>query len=285
MATERNPKHLTKTQLKALRLKLAPGQEPVGQYWSNRARVYRDLYDADAAVPMREYRPPSEAQVKALEIGRYIASTVECQGCKDRFYPYEMGNGGAVRYCSPCYEKSLKKEASDCATSWVSLDPLFVDLETTGLGYDAEVIEIAILDKSGSILLETLIKPSSPIPEQATFVNGITNDMVSGSPAFVDVVDQISGIIKGRRIVAHNSNFDYEMLCGEFRRCGKKELFPTGNWLCSMMLLCDLNNDRYPSLFDAMLISGVTPPEEGAPHRAKYDAECCRRIVLKFAGQ
>ncbi len=281
---ERNPKHLTKTQLKALRLKPAPDQQPVGRYWSGRARAYRYLYDADAAVPMKEYRPPTEAQARALERGRYIAVTVECKGCKDRFYPYDLGKNGLTSYCKPCYESHLKKEASDCAKQWLLLDPLFVDLETTGLGWDDQVIEIAILDKNGFVLFETLIKSSLPIPEEATSVNGITNSMVENSPSFVDVVDQIGSIIQGRKIIAHNSSFDFTMLFGEFRRCGKKELFPTDSWFCTMKLLCDQNDGRYPSLGDSMAIS-CAEPGDGVSHRARFDADCCRRIVLSLASQ
>lgn len=278
---QRNDRHMTRTQLKELRLKPAPGQQPVDRYWSNRSRVYRDLYDADKAVPMREYRPPSEAQKLALEKGRYIAATVECMDCKGRFYPYDMRG----RYCLPCNTLRLKKEASDCARGWLELDPIFIDLETTGLCYDSEVIEIAILDKIGNCLFETLIKPSSPILEEATAINGITNSMVEKSPSFVDVADEIAEIIKERKIIAHNASFDFTMLFGEFRRCGKKELFPTDTWFCTMKLLCDQNEGRYPSLHDSMAISCADLPGEGVSHRAKFDANCCRRIVLKLADQ
>lgn len=282
---QRNERHMTKTQLKALRLKLAPGQQPVDRYWSSVAKVFRDLYDADQAVPMREYRAPTEAQIKALEHGRWIAATVECKGCKNRVYPYELGNKGASRFCSPCHGMHIKKEASKCAKRWLELDPLFIDLETTGLSHEAEVIEIAILDKSGLVVFETLVKPSSPIPNEATSVNGITNRMVESSPSFAQVVDQVGSIIQGRSIIAHNSHFDFSMLYREFRRCDKKDLFPTDSWHCTMRLLCDQNEGRYPSLDLAMHLSGAEHPSEGEFHRARYDADCCRLVVLKLAHQ
>lgn len=41
---------------------------------------------------------------------------------------------------------------------------LILDTETTGLGDDAEIVEIAIIDQDKNVLLNSLVKPSKPIP-------------------------------------------------------------------------------------------------------------------------
>lgn len=71
-----NRRLLTKTQLRAERLKPAPGQRPASRYWQGMGWV--SLYDAAAAVPMRPYRAPSSAQLAALAAGRELIGTAPC---------------------------------------------------------------------------------------------------------------------------------------------------------------------------------------------------------------
>jgi DNA polymerase-3 subunit epsilon len=48
-----------------------------------------------------------------------------------------------------------------------------LDTETTGLGHDAEIIEIAIICAfSGKTFINTLVKPRNPIPPSATAIHG-----------------------------------------------------------------------------------------------------------------
>jgi exonuclease, DNA polymerase III, epsilon subunit family len=97
----------------------------------------------------------------------------------------------------------------------------FLDIETTGL--DAylgdRVCEIAILrTRDGRILdsFETLVNPGRNIPPGAVSINGITDDMVKGSPFFVDVAYNILSSVNGSVIVAHNAPFDLGFLFREF---------------------------------------------------------------------
>jgi hypothetical protein len=55
---------LTKTQLKAERLKPALGQQPAAYYWQGMGWV--NQYDASLAVAMRPYRASTPAQIAAL---------------------------------------------------------------------------------------------------------------------------------------------------------------------------------------------------------------------------
>lgn len=48
---------------------------------------------------------------------------------------------------------------------------LVIDTETTGLTYADEIIELAVLNTSGTVLLHTLVKPSRPIPASDTIHN------------------------------------------------------------------------------------------------------------------
>ncbi|NDD11792.1 MAG: hypothetical protein EB072_03880 [Betaproteobacteria bacterium] len=55
--------------------------------------------------------------------------------------------------------------------------PVFLDTETTGLSPSSgdKIVEIAIVDGSGRILLNSLVDPGRAIPWHATNVHGITD--------------------------------------------------------------------------------------------------------------
>lgn len=54
---------------------------------------------------------------------------------------------------------------------------IILDTETTGLDNTAEIVEISVINDQGEVLLDTLIKPTKPIPGDATAIHGITNEM------------------------------------------------------------------------------------------------------------
>ena len=66
-----------------------------------------------------------------------------------------------------------------------SQDPVYLDTETTGLELKDEIVEIAIIDKNGLVLIDSLIKPKQPIPDSATAIHHISNEMVKDSPTFL----------------------------------------------------------------------------------------------------
>lgn len=70
---------------------------------------------------------------------------------------------------------------------------IFCDTETTGQDRNAEVCEIAIVDEHENVLFESLVKPSKPIPQAATKIHGITNEMVANAPTFAEIWHQIEG--------------------------------------------------------------------------------------------
>lgn len=62
---------------------------------------------------------------------------------------------------------------------------IFLDTETTGLGRDAEIIDLGVVDMHGNVLIDTLIAPRSPIPPETTRVHGIVDADVIGAPGWM----------------------------------------------------------------------------------------------------
>jgi DNA polymerase-3 subunit epsilon len=94
-------------------------------------------------------------------------------------------------------------------------DWAILDTETTGL-YDAEIVEIAIINNLGEMLLDALVKPSIPIPAEATDIHGISDAMVADAPTFPEVYPT-DAALKDKRVLIYNSAFDIKILnyCGQ----------------------------------------------------------------------
>jgi len=144
-----------------------------------------------------------------------------------------------------------------------------IDVETTGKGN--RITEISIFKYDGKTVIDeftTLINPECFIPTHITALTGIDSQMVANAPIFGDVAQDILSITENAIFVAHNVNFDYNVIRGEFKRIGidfnrkklctvrlSRTLLP-GHRSYSLGKICkDLNID----LFDR--------------HRARGDAE------------
>lgn len=114
-------------------------------------------------------------------------------------------------YNHPNFKKDEQK-AVQWAKNFLQKDFVILDTETTGLGNDDEIVEIAIISKYGSTILDTLIKPSKPIPPEVTAIHGITNEMVENAPSFNEVWQEIIPKINGKRVLIYNADFDARMI-------------------------------------------------------------------------
>ena len=116
---------------------------------------------------------------------------------------------------------------------------IFLDLETTGLlkpfsndlQNQPEIIEICAIKMDSSFeeidCLEDLLKPSIPITEIITKINGVSNEMVENKKTFPLMYDKLVDFFLGEEIVvAHNCSFDMGVLQCELTRIAKEFNFP-----------------------------------------------------------
>lgn len=87
-----------------------------------------------------------------------------------------------------------------------------LDTETTGLGSDAEIVELCILDDKANILLDSRVKPSKPIPAEATAIHGITDTMCEHAPTWAELAPRVRDILQGRVVVVYNVDYDRRLL-------------------------------------------------------------------------
>ncbi|EEV5087401.1 3'-5' exonuclease [Salmonella enterica subsp. enterica serovar Kentucky] len=87
------------------------------------------------------------------------------------------------------------------AYDWLSLAPLFLDTETTGLDNTAEALEIGLTDAAGQVVFETRLKPTVAIGAQAAAVHGISEQALCGAPSWTDVARQLRHAIGDRPVI------------------------------------------------------------------------------------
>jgi DNA polymerase-3 subunit epsilon len=156
-----------------------------------------------------------------------------------------------------------------------------VDIETTGNGYKGQKItEISIFVFDGKKVLDeytTLVNPEQNIPPFITNLTGITNAMVRNAPKFYEVAKKVEEITKDTIFVAHNVNFDYNIIQAEFKSLGfdfkRKKL-------CTVRLTRKI----VPGLKSYSL--GNICVDENIPingrHRAKGDAEATTELFRRL---
>ena len=101
---------------------------------------------------------------------------------------------------------------------------LVVDTETNGLaGDDCELTEVGAVLVGGGELHDrwsSLCRTSAPLRRGIQRLTGITQAMVDGAPSLEDVLPELSELLKGRVLVAHNAPFDRRVLRQAFGRIG-----------------------------------------------------------------
>lgn len=162
---------------------------------------------------------------------------------------------------------------------------VFIDTETTGLSpIDDDVLEIAIIDEDGNVLLNTLVQPVKRTEcADAQAINGITSAMVAGCPTLVELAPKIAEAFHGAKVVMYNAAFDYAFLkpCLSALQEGtdyqvhcamRRFSVEMGEW--------DYRKGDYKRWKQAQAAEFVKHIWSGAAHRALADAQACRSIWI-----
>lgn len=228
------------------RMKPKPGAEPV-TYYKNGYGGKFGVYRIADCVPMRTIKTGrSEKQKKAAKrLG--IMSKLE----------------------------SRLAQAGKRSSDWLSQGCYVLDTETTGLGSDDQIIEIAVCDASGKVCYEQRISPSVPINPLAEEIHGISLDDLAECPKWPEIVNDLQTLLTGQTVVIYNSDFDLGML-----RSTSQAFKADDTWLNTLNIKCAMElsvqafgaTNRYGtiSLANAADAAGVSWP--GEAHSAKVDA-------------
>ncbi|WP_134704930.1 3'-5' exonuclease [Ammoniphilus sp. YIM 78166] len=263
------PEHLKcKTDLKTMGLK--PGVFVKAKVWNS--YIWVELYDIHEAVPKRK---PTEKQLAALEKARQKQKELDiCPICKEDVGRKNLIlNSGGILACEWCHHveqmKVKKKRGEEVFRRWFDEDFVILDTETTGLD-GAEIVEIAIIDRMGHVLFDSLVKPNYPIPDEVMEIHGITNDRVAIAPTGDRIWEDIQSILQDRKILIYNDELDVQMISNS---CHHYQIQPIHlNTECVMRTYANyIGSDRWLKLSDAA--------DRWTSHRALEDCFATLKVI------
>lgn len=188
-------------------------------------------------------------------------------------------------------------EAHDLAIEWaqkiVAAPCIFLDTETTGLGKDDEVVQLALgfFDQQHvkTLDIEYLFIPLCPISKEASDVTGWTMEKLRSHNAawFGDSYGKLYYWLAHRRVIAYNAAFDQRLLDQTCQKHG----FPIipAQWECAMLEYARFYGDwnahrrgwRWQKLTAAVEQMGL---ETGNAHDAMGDVAMTIALVQTMAG-
>jgi DNA polymerase-3 subunit alpha (Gram-positive type) len=126
---------------------------------------------------------------------------------------------------------------------------------------------------------QTLVNPELPLPRFISALTGITNEMLSAAPQFESVVESWLRFAGDAVLVAHNSNFDLNLLNQEIAR-----VFPGCRMrnpdLCTVQLARRVAPALERHNLDALVDHfGIEIKER---HRAAGDARATAQVLLRL---
>lgn len=153
-----------------------------------------------------------------------------------------------------------------------------IDVETTGLhpAKGDRIVEIAVvhLDAKAEITgrWETIVNPERAMG--ASHIHGLTAADVAHAPRFAAIAPQLSALLSGRVVVAHNLKFDRGFLQAEWRR---SQLRPPARFtgLCTMEMARPIITSGL-SLANCCAEFGIN---QGPTHQASADALAAARLL------
>lgn len=156
------------------------------------------------------------------------------------------------------------------------------DLETTGLDPETcDIIEIgAIKIEKGRITKKfaTFVNPGKHIPDEASAINHITDDMVAGSPKIEDVIVDFYKFCEGCIISGYNNNnFDNNFLKKAYQKAGLKFNVES----LDVMLLARGGRIKTTN-FKLTTVAAALGIELSNAHRAYNDAFATAKVLLKL---
>jgi len=178
---------------------------------------------------------------------------------------------------------SMRVNAVQIARQKLLEQPVYIDTETTGIERSDEIVEIAIIDHNGKTLLDSLVRPTRPIPPDASRVHGISDEMVQKAPTWPVLWPTIRSMLVGHVVATYNADFDLRLMQQSHARYRLpwKENF---NMFCIMKLYASYRGEwdanrrsyRWHTLDNAGKQCGIALPNS---HRAVADTLLAKALL------
>ncbi len=95
---------------------------------------------------------------------------------------------------------------------------LIIDTETVGTGSSIEVVEVALCDFEGRVLLDSLVRPVYNPPPRSTPAQRFDSAEFDAAPDWTDVWPALAALADNKLLVAYNAAFDRRALAATCAR-------------------------------------------------------------------
>lgn len=176
----------------------------------------------------------------------------------------------------------------DLGQPWIDIPICVVDFEATGTDpLTCEPVEVsAVRFERGTIAgkFTSLLRPTGPIPAEASAIHGITAAEVKSAPTLDEVSHELARLSLGAVPCAYNAHGYDRVIMHRYLTGTDVPLFdPSQEWLDPLIIVRE--HDRYESskkLADACARRGI---HIGNAHRAESDAIACGKLLHVMMGK
>ena len=200
--------------------------------------------------------------------------------------------GKDIRYkkklCRACYEEELavrRAEGDAHRNAEYHMDRakvLFFDLELTGFYDHDEILSVTIVDATGKLIMDTLVKPKKKKKWKNTEkIHGITPDMVVDAPTMDELGPQIRAIFDdAENIIAYGVSTDYSQIKYIYDTAEEREALHRKIRCCANEYVRYITEHR-PDLSHASLTDAMSCFEiewDGVAHTSTADTIACMKV-------
>ncbi len=204
--------------------------------------------------------------------------------------------GKDIRYrrklCKACFEKDLAlrraegDEHRNAAYHQLRRKVLFFDLELTGVYDHDEILSISIVDGTGEVIMDTLVKPAHKKKWKRTEkIHGITPDMVEDAPSLHELTPKLREIFDAAEIiVAYGISTDYSHIKKIYDTPAEQEALHR-KARCAANEFVRFQTEHYPDMVHASLSDAMERLEvawDGVAHTSIADTIGCAKVWEKL---
>jgi DNA polymerase-3 subunit epsilon len=159
-------------------------------------------------------------------------------------------------------------------------DAVILDTETTGLDARAEIVDVAVIDTTGRVLVDQVVRPAGRIPAAASAVHGITDRMVARAPRWPEIHQAVGDVLRSAsRVIIYNASYDVRVLRQTRVRYRLQPVGPPRRrYECAMRWYA-----RYRGQWNGEHGSFRWSRLEGGDHRALGDCRATLRVIEGMA--
>lgn len=154
----------------------------------------------------------------------------------------------------------------------------FLEVDTTGLGQDAHIVRVLLLDRDALVLFDTCIKPPRPLSQKTMHLTGLHQQDVEAAPTLAQVWPSLLTAFRGHYLLSYNLDFDLEHL----HRAAEREHLEPPSLIAECLMQRWMTYQHvhvYPKL--ATICQHVGSPLPDHPLQTAYHRACGQRALLQ----